>query len=173
MGIQIYDKEGEGAERFTVVYLDDEPGRVNTLYASRRMSANPSPPKSPKSFTCDFLDQDMDKGRRIQFADLPAPCQSLVLADLEINRPLHPGDYDLTPEQLEEKYGPQGNQHPSYTRQQYDYEVSINHTKEDYWTWVSNEVFSEEDEFAELIDTGDREPVSRQIHAPRSASDRG
>lgn len=95
----------------------------------------------------------------------PAPRQSLVLADLDIKRgSLHPGDHDLTPEQLKEKYGPQGNQHPGYTRQQYDYEVAINHTTADYWTWVRNEVLTEEDAFAELIDTGDREPINRQIH---------
>lgn len=56
-------------------------------------------------------------------------------------------DEDLTPDQLSEKYDPDGyGQHPDYTRADWRDEVRRGHTLRGYWDWVSSEIEQAVDE---------------------------
>lgn len=78
MNIRIYDNEGETFDRYTVVYLDEQDGTGKYTYVG--MSRDPFHPQGfGQHGTC--IDGP-HLGKRIEFHDLPQPCQRLVMYDL-------------------------------------------------------------------------------------------
>ena len=53
-------------------------------------------------------------------------------------------DADLTPEQLDDKYNPDGEgEHPKYTRDDWREAVAQEYTISGYWAWVSHQLTGE------------------------------
>jgi hypothetical protein len=56
-------------------------------------------------------------------------------------------DKSLTPEQLDDKYNPEGDgEHPHYTRRDWREEVENYHTISGYWFWVAAQIEQAYDE---------------------------
>lgn len=74
--VRIYDNGGQTFDRYTAVYMNEPEGRG--LYGARGMSENPF-----EGFGqyCSAT-PGRHLGKRISFDALPAPCQKLVLSDL-------------------------------------------------------------------------------------------
>lgn len=57
-------------------------------------------------------------------------------------------DRDLSPEQLDDKYNPDGDgQHPTHTRRWWREAVANDETLQGYWQWVANQI-EEEGQFS-------------------------
>jgi hypothetical protein len=56
-------------------------------------------------------------------------------------------DYLLTPEQLDEKYNPNGGgEHPAFTRDDWRNEVHHEYTLQGYWQWVFDQLTMDENQ---------------------------
>lgn len=56
-------------------------------------------------------------------------------------------DYDLTAEQLDDKYNPDGDgEHPGYTRDAWRQAVSNLDTLSGYWAWVAHQLQAEQED---------------------------
>lgn len=59
-------------------------------------------------------------------------------------------DVDLSPEQLDDKYNPEGGgQHPVHTRSEWIQDVANENTLSGYWEWVSHQLILKQEEDAE------------------------
>lgn len=55
--------------------------------------------------------------------------------------PIDPEDLSLSPEQLDDKYNPEGDgEHPCYPRADWRYEVANGDTISGYWDWLYNQL---------------------------------
>lgn len=71
--------------------------------------------------------------------------EDTAIVHLEAMGLLQKPDVELTPDQLSEKYNPDGGgQHPEHTRADWRDEVLRDHTLRGYWDWVSAQL--EEDQ---------------------------
>ena len=76
-GIQCFDNGGATFDRYTVVYLSQREGRRR--YAARGMSERPTSPNGFGQWTSAMLGAHL--GKRVNFEQLPAECQAVVVAD--------------------------------------------------------------------------------------------
>lgn len=60
--------------------------------------------------------------------------------DLQVFTNIRVDDEPLTPEALREKYALPANQHPGFTRSQWQEAVQRRETVDDYWGWVSYKI---------------------------------
>lgn len=53
-------------------------------------------------------------------------------------------EYDLSPEQLDDAYNPDGDgEHPRYTRARWREQVAQQYTISGYWVWVHHQLHTE------------------------------
>ncbi len=84
--IRVYDNGGESADRYTVVFTGNYPGRNGCDYVS--LSADPTSILGVcmHGWHDKFIDRPtyIHLGKSIKFKDLPEDCQNLVLKDYQI-----------------------------------------------------------------------------------------
>lgn len=165
MTIELYDNGGATADRYTAVFLEQaerKPGHFMAL----SMDERPFHPQGIGQHTTAMSGPHL--GKRIRLTDMPPDCRQLVLAELdERSKQCHSEDYDLTADQLEEKYSPAGGgQHPDFTRN----EVANDNTISGYWLWMQSEIDSEQEDLREIIDAGvsDIDPMNALSETIRS-----
>lgn len=56
-------------------------------------------------------------------------------------------DYQLSPEELDEKYNPDGDgEHPTITRSDWRNAVALDETSSGYWEWLSHKLIEQAEE---------------------------
>lgn len=153
MTIELYDNNGATADRYTAVFLEQEE-RKPGHFVALSMDEKPFHPQGIGQHTSAMPGPHL--GKRIRLTDMPPDCRKLVLAELDERwKQCHFEDYDLTAEQLDDKYNPDGDgEHPYFTRKEWRNEVANENTCSGYWLWMQSEIDSEKNDLSEIIDAG-------------------
>jgi hypothetical protein len=169
MTLEIYDDGGATMDRYTVVYLHlPEPNCVQ--YMARQMSEHPLDPQGCCNMAIAMPGPHL--GNRIRLTDLPKGCQQLVLRDMGAGYDeVHPEDYGLTADELEEKFSPNGDgENPAYTREAWREQVQSQSTSASYWDWMESEIYQEMEACAELVDAGLEPVVNTEFPTERAVA---